>query len=602
MSLALYRSPLDILNGRTKDLDTTQYAYKLQQGNQYGIDVIFADEPKIDESRMAMWVPVADGNRRDGVGDLLEVGGIDVSRHKLNPIFLFDHAKTCVLPIGLFEDRETKEYTFEIDTISKTAGGWGFFYQGKGLGGVSGEDEYDHAKFCNQLFHMASQRVIRGASIGYSVTAARELPPDYERGIPKGLHLQNTLMLEGSLVVLPANADTVNKMLCDGVCCGEKLSPMLVKSLAPYKQPKKAQLGYEDRKDVVPVPHNEEITGTDIPPSRWKPGAGAVKNTGTFHPEQDTYQSLETADSPMKKDMGSGRFEVVNRNTSAGPQAVVFRTDDIHAAHNFALQNTGMTSGYGFDIIDSQSPTKWTKIGGWKHLIELRSKYKALSSISETSGGAIVPPPQVGNPEFVGGRNWVVEESQESNHKKLSSLREKYRTTKGLRRRLKRSSTGSSVMYVHEKDLQAIQSICESRGMEFMHLGAGKIKLTGDDGWIDDVAKKFGRPMKIFGGKKSMPVSTKSLEMEPNSNPEQLITQIEDAWSKGSRSELRNLSVRLAQTTSPLNLEEKSKDKLRKLLLDREFFRCVGHILTGLTKSTETWHQKRLRLDKLNTK
>ena len=50
-------------------------------------------------------------------------------------------------------------------------------------------------------------------------------------------------MLEGSLVVLPANMDTVGKLLRDGVCCGKSLSPYLVKSLEPYA-PEKQYLEY----------------------------------------------------------------------------------------------------------------------------------------------------------------------------------------------------------------------------------------------------------------------------------------------------------------------------------------------------------------------
>ena len=265
--LQRFQSPTDILNGRSKSLPTDMWSYKLTGpgGFQYGLDTIFAeDTPPPDEANMALWIPVADGQRRDGVGDLLEVGGIDVERHRKNPLCLFDHGKKVDLPIGLFETRDNHRYTFEIDPVTKSAGGWAYFYQGKDLMGVTQGKSYEHALFCEQTFDMACKRLIRGGSIGYQVKAARELQPDYEHGTPKGLHLLKILMLEGSLVVLPANMDTVGKLLRDGVCCGKSLSPYLVKSLEPYAP---------ERKTMVAVPSAE--SKKKIPPAVWEPGVGA---------------------------------------------------------------------------------------------------------------------------------------------------------------------------------------------------------------------------------------------------------------------------------------------------------------------------------------
>lgn len=87
-----------ILSARSKRLPG--YAYKYAP-NAYGLDTAFIGEPEIDESQCSIWIPFADGNSRDGVGDLLEVGGIDTTRHKKNPIVLFDHGKQVTLPIGL---------------------------------------------------------------------------------------------------------------------------------------------------------------------------------------------------------------------------------------------------------------------------------------------------------------------------------------------------------------------------------------------------------------------------------------------------------------------------------------------------------------------
>src|SRR3990167_241289 len=214
-------------------------AYKLS-GNQYGMDVAIADSLDIDESEMSLWLPFASGERRDGVGDLTEVGGIRTERHIGNPIALFDHGKNTSLPIGLCEDPNSREYTVLIDPINQTAKAKIFFWQGnKGLDSIDGEQKKDHALLCEQLFSMMVKRLVRAGSFGYQVLKAEQMPPDYARGTPQGLHLLSTLLLEVSPVVLPANADTVRKTLCDGVMCGKPLSPVLIKSLTPYSGEKK---------------------------------------------------------------------------------------------------------------------------------------------------------------------------------------------------------------------------------------------------------------------------------------------------------------------------------------------------------------------------
>lgn len=262
-----------VLDSRSKRLDN--FSYKLA-GSNYGLDVAIADDAEIDESAMAAWILFADGNRRDGVGDLLEVGGIDTSRHRKNPIVLFDHGKGnsewAAWPIALAEDPQTKAYTVEINPELKTARVKAFWYQGQGIQGADRTKEKEFAVYCEQLFHLWAKRYIRAGSIGYQVVAARELPSDY--GVPKGLHLLSTLMLEASAVVLPANGDTVTKVLAMPSVCGKPLSPILVKSLTPFASEKKVQMGYEK----VPVPFTEDLSKTDIPPVKWKPGVGAVNS------------------------------------------------------------------------------------------------------------------------------------------------------------------------------------------------------------------------------------------------------------------------------------------------------------------------------------
>lgn len=242
----------------TRDLN---YSYKLMDDN-FGMDIAFPTEMDIDESAMSVWIPFAAGGKRDGVGDLLQVEGIRTERHRLNPIVLFDHGKHIQLPIAISEHPITKAYTVEIDPTTQTARGNAFFYQGSSV--IPGADK-DHALFCEQLFDLIAKRYVRAGSIGYQIVKAFPIQASYETGTPAGLHLQSVLMLEYSAVIMPCNGETVRKALCLPRLCGKPLSPILVKSLQPYTEPKKVQLGYEPRvvectvvyKDSIPNLHKD---------------------------------------------------------------------------------------------------------------------------------------------------------------------------------------------------------------------------------------------------------------------------------------------------------------------------------------------------------
>jgi len=252
--MAIPEPPVALFGNRDKSLDTTKYSYKLA-GSNYGLAMAI-DHFDIDEKRMSLRFPFASSVARDGVGDLLEVGGIRLDRHAKNPIVGLDHFKHVQLPIGKAEDPETGAYTVDIDMLGKTAWLTCFFYQGKGGLGARQNDEYDHALLCEQLFDLAAKRYIRAGSIGYQVVKALKLPADYEQGTPPGLHLLVTLMLEGSLVVLPANGDTVRKALALPQVCGKALSPVLVKSLSPYAEPSKVMtngIGEKEKAKSIPT-------------------------------------------------------------------------------------------------------------------------------------------------------------------------------------------------------------------------------------------------------------------------------------------------------------------------------------------------------------
>jgi Family of unknown function (DUF6496) len=279
-------------------LESTRLSYKLlgPDGNptsNYAIDTPFDGIPDKDENKMSVWIKFVDGSRRDGVGDRTEVAGINTERHRLNPISLFDHGKQVILPIGLALDRDTQAYTVEIDPQLKTGRANIFFYQGptdfEGYDGPQHKnfDKNQHAQFCEQLYDLICQGLIRAGSFSYQILHAKELSADFERGIQAGKHLIATLLLELGPTVIPANMDTVRKMLDHSfLSCGKPLTPVFCKSLQPYSTAHAVQLGYEKRMSNTNGVPLDKLPDNQIPPPEWKPGVGAVDRKSAS-PEQE---------------------------------------------------------------------------------------------------------------------------------------------------------------------------------------------------------------------------------------------------------------------------------------------------------------------------
>lgn len=226
----------------------------MQLGITGGVD--FLNDAAIDESEMSMTICFADGNDRDGVGDLTEVTGINTSRHRIIPSVLFDHGKEISIPIAIAEEPGTGRYTCHIDGVAKKGAVRAYFYQGglkhqsvqweetesvlnpNGVPILARDNgrEYDHSVECNQLFDLVCKKFLRGGSFGYQIIEAYNLQPDYRKGHISGLHLVKTLMLEVSLVVMPCNMSTAvqSKELCREILgkswCGKELHPRLKKT------------------------------------------------------------------------------------------------------------------------------------------------------------------------------------------------------------------------------------------------------------------------------------------------------------------------------------------------------------------------------------
>ncbi len=548
----------DLLARRAKNLDPCRFSYKFQgEGHSgFGLDVVIGGtDLAVDEQKMSVIFPYADGNARDGVGDLLEVGGIDVARHKINSVILFDHAKQVVLPIGMSNPYDGKKYDRsiylnEIDPMNRTAKVQAYFYQGKGIPGVDRKKDYDHSLFCDQTFDMVCKGLLLGGSIGYQIKSAQQMSPDYSTGVPQGLHLLSVLMLEASLVVLPANMDTVMKTLAMPKVCGKRLSPYLVKSLQAYAPPKRARMFVPGATKTAEVPL-DNLPKTKIPPSRWKPGLGAIKDIRAKY-------SKKLNDPPAKAENPRARYATRANANPSTPGYTGTREDTLgriqcysHGHHipcgrsNYRNVRTKRSSFTPGDIVHPRStlfvqidgkPTEEmfaaagdgllvTKVYEKIDMIEVKRKdsekgaylmplfqeYSIKDDAEERSRAAKESKvPKAHNKkslkttpkEFVGDLNWLKEEEKESEHKKgLKNLRKKYRSIKKLRRRVKRSIPGHGMMHVAHRDLHLVKQRATEKDLAFKYVGGkgkyAKIRLTGHDSAIDDIAKEFGHSLKL---------------------------------------------------------------------------------------------------------
>jgi hypothetical protein len=538
MAVMSERREFALVHG-TKELQEKAFAYPIV-GDQYGLDYLAEDLMEIDQSAMTALFCYADGRRRDGVGDLLNVEGIDTSRHVRVPNILFDHGKGAGVygswPIALGEDRDTRAYTNDIDPSIQKARIKAFFYQGKGIDGpVNRADEYEFALHCQQIFDLCVRGFFRSGSIGYQIMQGRELPPDYEQGIQKGVHLIRVKMLEASIVITPANQDTVGKsfshdpvreLICKDGVCGKPLSGVLRKSLEPYMGKKVEQLGWEPRnhdcgcevKSMVKkksfatnplesrTDYENPLSNSEVPNSDWKPGLGAkgvkyITHDGshwTVHAE-----SGRVLGEHPTKEAAEAQLRAVEANKH---KAKSLRKKYRKCAVQEKLNESFVDDQLG-DTVDQDFPSNDVGL----KVKSLRAKYKAFREVGGelgtaagveggpvgmAAGGAVGE--KIGskidekldekskdykdNPteSRTGYQNPLSDAPKGRNiaarklpvsGKKLKDVRLKYRAP--ARRRFRKSIAGISHMSVRSKDVEAARQAAESKGVKFLLLGPG---------------------------------------------------------------------------------------------------------------------------------
>lgn len=529
---------LGVLETRTKRVEGA--SYRIGASDRFGLDVVIPEKQDIDIARKSVWILFASGERRDEGGDLVHIDGISLERHRPNPVVLFDHGKGqhkwASWPVAMAEDPKTGAYTVKLDTIKKEATLNAFWYQGKSdIPSSQKDDEKEFAQYCDQLYDLIARRFIRGGSIGYKVIQAQQMPPDYRTGTPAGLDLLQVLMLEGSAVVMPMNMDTVRgkNLGCDLIAevlampqvCGSPLSPYLVKSLEAYAPAKVVQMGYESKG------LDEDEASAKI--KAQKSHLGHVRDGMHFCPKCGKRYYTNTK---AKACHGIGghayRGKAVGTKSSKSAEQIRREIDALLRKRPNLTDNekdklrylyedlNEVEEGYEFektlktatkamkidDLADAlkravpQKPSYENVLAGSHHItlswenLDNPSQYVAkLEALAKQHGFSGIGSANNGQ-KFLTVSIYPAGKGIMGN---LKNLRQKYRKAKNLRRRTKGSRAGTAHMRVNVKDLPRCKAEAEKKGVQFVHTGTegstARVKMTGDDSSIDQLAKQFGR-------------------------------------------------------------------------------------------------------------
>ena len=232
------------------------FCYKFAPAG-YAMDSVIQDKIDVDESKMAAKLVFAAGTDRDRKGDLFEIGGIDTSNHNRPgcAVVYLDHGRTCSKPIAKCFDQQNN-YTVVKDTKAQKAWAWTYFCQG--------------LKDAEDVFRLICGGFIASGSIGYRPVKAMYLPPDPPRGLPAGLHLLATDLVEVTWTGMPVNPEATRSML-EGTF-GKSLSEPIRQTLLPFAAiPKAWSPGFTPEKKQM-----EDPTGGALP----KPEASAAPAGG----------------------------------------------------------------------------------------------------------------------------------------------------------------------------------------------------------------------------------------------------------------------------------------------------------------------------------
>lgn len=233
-------TPQELLEHRKSLLESLQSDFLVRRLDQdhYTLRTKFAetDTPAIDRGKMAVPCTITTQDE-DRQRDIVITAGIDLSKHKTNPVVLYNHGYGGVkFPVGKAEDPEGVYQLVRSEGKVRSV----TYFSQKNL-----ESE--------QIFQLVEEGILRGVSIGFQIKMAeyrRDKSPEEYDGWP-GLLISKCELFEYSHVCVPANPQALADKVGKGMLAGRPISEGILKSFTPYLPARVAQVtGGFDSKNI----------------------------------------------------------------------------------------------------------------------------------------------------------------------------------------------------------------------------------------------------------------------------------------------------------------------------------------------------------------
>jgi 2'-5' RNA ligase len=190
-------------------------------------------------------------SRRDWVGDVVNIEGVDFKFHRANPVVLWDHGKWDPKPIGITETPQG-QYTVVKDLENEIITQKTYF------------NKLDHAQ---QIYHLVRERQIRANSIAFKDLVVHKLPPDPGNGLHKpGRYVETCALVECSWVPAGMNPDAVLTLLGKEKVEGDPLHWTIRKSFEQFG----FHIGRPTSVTVPDMGHVDGITRKSALDDQWQ--------------------------------------------------------------------------------------------------------------------------------------------------------------------------------------------------------------------------------------------------------------------------------------------------------------------------------------------
>ena len=155
----------------------------------------------IDEETRTIWHKIT-VEKRDLIGDIVRIDGIDTSKFRKKPAVLYGHSYVGINPVPVIAENV------------------GFKKEGKALyAGTKFLDSSDLSQNLKDLINdlwILNKKKLMGWSIGFKPTETEDLKDEKDENVI-GKDFKKSLLLEYSNVIIPANQDAINDAISKGI-------------------------------------------------------------------------------------------------------------------------------------------------------------------------------------------------------------------------------------------------------------------------------------------------------------------------------------------------------------------------------------------------